>query len=157
MKFEKKYSHIGNAWVSVPKGWVSIVEGALIEVEKLMWPQRWMPMCIKRIITKLATGGSVVRIKFWWAYHLRERLTKGCIVQDIKEKYASLRIYGSFTKEMRQIIERAEKECHETCQDCGSKKNVKCIEDHGWYTMLCEDCRDHPRFTPTREVLIEKY
>lgn len=156
MEFEKKYKHIGNSYLSVPAGWKPIVKKALIDIEKLMWP-RWMPKFIKRIIHWLATGGSVVRIKYWWAYNLRTKITGGATIRDIKEKYATLRIDGSFTHEMGEIVERAEKECKETCQDCGSKDSIECVEDWGWWSRYCKTCRDHPRFAPTREVLIEKY
>jgi len=155
MDFEKKYKHIGNSYASVPAGWKPIVKKALVDIEKLMWP-RWMPMFLKRWIHWLANGGSVVRVKYWWAQKVRQKITGGTIVRDIKEKYATLRIDGSFTNEMCIIIDRAEKECRETCQNCGSKDCIETVQDYGWYSRYCKTCRDHPRFSPTREVLIEK-
>lgn len=150
MEFYEKYRHIGYSSASVPKGWVPIVEKALIEVEKVMWPW-WMPMFLKRWIHYLATGNSVVKVKFWWAYRLRQYLAKGNI-QDIKEKYAQLRISFYGVKEIGDIIERAEKECDETCQQCGSREGVETVDKGRWYYNLCEICH-----TPTREILIEKY
>ena len=150
MNFYNKYKHIGYASLGVPKGWKPIVKKALIEVEQVMWP-RWMPMFLKRWIHYLATGNSVVRVKFWWAYRLRQYLAKGHI-QDVKEKYAQLRISFYGIKEMGDIIERAEKECEETCQNCGGKSGVEVISSGGWYENLCDRC-----YTPTREVIVEKY
>lgn len=155
MKFEKKYKHVGYAYAAVPKGWVPIVEKTIVEIEKLMWP-RWMPKFLKRLIHYLATGNSCVRIKYRWAYNLRRKLTQGCIIHDIKEKYASLRIYGSLTSEMNNLIEIAERECNITCQQCSSKEEVKNVTDDGWYSLYCKECRNHPKFSPKREVLIEK-
>jgi hypothetical protein len=151
MEFYQKYKHIGNSHAGVPKGWVPIVEKALVEIEKVMWPQ-WIPMFLKRWIHYLATGNSVVRVKFWWAYRLRQYITKGQSIQDIKEKYAQLRIYGYAGQQIENIIERAEKECDETCQQCGGKDGVETVEVGRWYLNLCEKCH-----IPTREVLIEKY
>lgn len=157
MKFHKKYRHVGNSYAdaSVPAGWIPIVKKAIIEIEKLMWP-RWMPKFLKRLIHHLATGGSFVKIKYYWAYKLRGKLTKHCIIQDIKEKFASLRIYGSFTYEMQNVITEAERECNITCQQCSSKEEVKNVTDDGWYSLYCKECRNHPKFSPKREVLIEK-
>ncbi len=155
MEFSKKYRHIGNSYAGVPRHWKPVVEKHLVRIEKVMWKQWWMPRFIMRAIHFLATGGSVVRIKFWWAYNLRNKLTGSQIIQDIKEKYGSLRIYGYFGKEIDDIITEAVKECANTCMDCGSNNNVEYI-DNGWVYVLCAECRDRPEFSPTREVLIEK-
>lgn len=138
MKFHEKYSHVGYSYAGVPNAWVTIVEQAIREIEKVMWP-RWLPMPVCRLIHWLATGDSVVRVKYWWAYRLRERLTGGQIIMDIKEKYATLRIYGSFGGKINDIIRRAEKECNQTCQDCGSKTEVEKV-NLGWVYNLCATC-----------------
>ena len=140
MIFSKKYRHIGYSYPAVPKGWVDITERALIRIEKIMWPQWWLPLFVKRWINYLATGNSVVRIKYRWAYWLRSKLTHGQIVQDVKDKYATLRIYCCGGDEIYKIIEEAEKECRETCEECGGKDNAH-IYDGGWMYNLCEECR----------------
>jgi hypothetical protein len=150
MEFYKKYRHIGYSYPGVPGYWKPIVEKALIEIEKEMWP-KWMPMFLKRWIHYLATGNSVVRVKYWWAYRLRERLTRGQSITDVKEKYATLRIYASAGKEINEIIERAEDECSSTCQECGGYDGVRTV-DNGWYEQLCVMCSP-----PKRKVLTEKY
>lgn len=155
MEFSKKYRHIGYSYASVPKFWKPIVEKHLVRIEKIMWPQWWMPKFIKRSISWLSNGGSVVRIKYRWAYKIREYLTGHQIIQDIKEKYGTLRIYGYYGKEIDDIITQAEKDCQNTCQDCGSNNDVDHI-DNGWVYVLCQECRDRPEFSPKREVLIEK-
>lgn len=134
----KKYKHVGISYPGVPQGWVSIVERAIVSIEREMWPQ-WMPFPLKRFIHWLATGNSVVRVKYWWACRLRQFLTRGQMIIDIKEKYATLRIYGYFGKAISSVIELAEIECSNTCQQCGSKDNVR-IVDEGWLYNLCEKC-----------------
>jgi hypothetical protein len=123
MEFYKKYKHIGYSFIGVPKGWISIVELAVICIEREMWP-RWLPFPVKRLVHWLATGNSVVCVKYWWAYRLRKKLTKGQIIFDIKEKYATLRIYGAFGDKIEKLIEHAELECNRTCQHCGSNEGV---------------------------------
>ncbi len=155
MEFYKKYKHIGNSYAGVPGHWVPVVQKHLKRIEKIMWPQWWMPLFLKRWVHFLATGNSVVRIKYWWAYNLRNKLTGCQIIHDIKEKYGQLRIYASAGKEINDIIKEAQQECANTCQDCGSNDNVKCI-DNGWTYVLCQECRNRPEFSPKRKVLTEK-
>jgi len=131
---------MGYSYPGVPGPWQPIVEKAIIEMEKEIWPQRWLPRFVKRWIHWLATGGSVVRVKYWWAYRLREKLAHGSIT-DIKDKYAGLRIYGSFNDKCYEIIDQAEKECDETCEACGSKDDV-IVVDYGWLYNYCKDCRE---------------
>lgn len=138
MEFSKKYRHVGYSYPGVPQGWIPIVERAIVAIEKEMWP-RWMPLILKRLIHWLANGNSVVRVKYWWAYRLRDRFTKGQMITDIKEKYSTLRIYGYFGQEIDSIIEMAEIQCGNTCQKCGDRNNVQII-DKGWLYNLCEKC-----------------
>jgi hypothetical protein len=139
MKISEKYKHVGYSYPSVPKGWVKIVEKAIIDIEKEMWP-KWIPMFIKRIIHYLATGNSVVCVKYRFWYKVRKKLTKGQMITDIKDKFASLRIYGYFGPEIEEIIDKAEDECYRTCEKCGSNKNVRTM-GKGWLYNLCKSCR----------------
>ena len=70
MEFHKKYRHVGISYPGVPKGWVPIFERAIVAIEKEMWPG-WMSFHLKHLIHWLATGNSVVCIKFRWAERLR--------------------------------------------------------------------------------------
>jgi hypothetical protein len=140
MKYNsKKYRHIGYSYPSVPDGWKNIVEETIVEIEKNMWP-RWIPMFIKRWIHDLATGGSSVRIRSRFWNKLRNILTKGQIINDIKDKFAGLRIYGNFGSEIEKIIEKAEDECYRTCEKCGGNEKVRTV-GKGWISNLCKFCR----------------
>ena len=140
MKFkEEKYSHVGYHYASVPKGWKSIIEKAIQDIEKEMWP-RWIPMFIKRKIHYLATGNSVVMVKNIFWYKVRKKLTKGQMITDIKDKFAGLRIYGYFGPEIEEIVKKAENECYGTCERCGSNQKVRTV-GKGWLYNLCKSCR----------------
>ncbi len=140
MEFWKKYRHVGYSHVGVGAGWNKIVEKAVVEIEKVMWP-KWMPKFLCRWIHFLATDNSVVRVKYWWAHSLRNKLTGGRMINDIKTKYAQLRIYTFGCEKMNEIIKKASKECNETCEDCGSKNDVQCT-DTSWVYNYCVECRN---------------
>lgn len=135
-KFWKRYRHIGYAGLGVPRGWVLITAKALINIEREMWPG-WMPFWMKHLIHYLATDNSVVRIKYRWAYNLKQKIVH-CMVTDVKEKYAYLCIYGFFTKKMNEIVEKAVEACNKTCQNCGSQDQLFLTE--GWIERLCVNC-----------------
>ncbi len=138
MEFHEKYQHVGISRPGLPKGWEPIVKKAIIIIEPAMWPQ-WIPFPVKRIIHWLANGNSVFFIKYRWANRLRDYLTHSQMITDIKEKYATLRIYGYFGKEVNDIIKTAEIECSNTCQRCGSHEDVK-VMGTGWYYNVCGNC-----------------
>ena len=139
-KFSRKYKHVGYSYLGVSDHWKPIVAQAVIEIEKNMWVH-WLPFFVKRWIHWLATGNSVVRIKYWWAYHLKNKLTHHQMITDIKDKYAGLRIYGYFNDYCNQIIKQAERDCDRTCEWCGSQDDVKVV-DYGWMYNLCASCRE---------------
>jgi hypothetical protein len=139
MEISEKYKHIGYSYPAVPNGWKSIVEKAIIDIEREMWP-RWIPMFIKRKIHYLATGNSVVRVKYRFWHKVRNKLTKGQMVTDIKDKFAGLRIYGHFGDEIEAIVKKAEEECYRTCERCGGNQKVRTI-GKGWLYNLCKSCR----------------
>ncbi len=139
MEFWKKYRHIGYSYGAVGKGWKPIVEKALIDIEKEMWP-KWMPKFLCRWIHFFATGNSSVNVKYFWAHRLRDKLTDRQIITDVKEKFAGLRIYAFAGKEINEIIKRATKECDETCENCGSKNDVQ-LTNTSWIHNYCAECR----------------
>ncbi len=139
MEFYKKYSHVGYSFLGVPDSWKPVVKNAVIKIEKEMWKPSWLPLFLKRWIHQLARGKSVVNIRNQSFYNLRNKLTKGMMITDIKTKYANLCIYGHFNDEIEKIIENAEVECSKICEFCGSKENVT-TRDLGWIYNLCEKC-----------------
>lgn len=62
--------------------------------------------------------------------------------QDIKEKYGGARFYTSSVPESSKIfdyINEAEEQSYETCEQCGTKENVKLISQ-GWWRTICDNC-----------------
>jgi hypothetical protein len=135
-----KYRHIGYSYLNVPYGWKSIVEKAIIDIEKEMWPQKYLPLFIKRLIHYLATGNTVYWVKYQYFHDLRKKLTGNQLITDIKDKFAGLRIYGYHNDKIQSIIDNAEKECENTCEHCGSTEDTQIVGNR-WIENLCINCR----------------
>ena len=60
---------------------------------------------------------------------------------QVKEKFGSLRFYtNSDTDRQGGAISFAEHMSQYICEACGNP--AKTIDDHGWFSTLCEPCRE---------------
>lgn len=67
-------------------------------------------------------------------------LPEGFKFTQIKEKFASLRVYTSpYSKETQAVIEKAETRSHKTCEMCGTTANVE-QRSGRWMVTRCDDC-----------------
>lgn len=61
-------------------------------------------------------------------------------VLQVKEKWGGLCFYTNFvTKELSKMIEAAEEDSYNVCEDCGSRENVG-LKVSGWNQTLCRKC-----------------
>ena len=61
-------------------------------------------------------------------------------ITQIKEKYGSLRFYTSFgTKELYEMIDKAEDDSYNICETCGSSEHVGHTL-RGWEITCCKNC-----------------
>ena len=61
-------------------------------------------------------------------------------VTQVKEKFASLRVYMSFhNQEIEDLIALAEVESNKTCEKCGTLEGVKVRGKH-YISTMCEVC-----------------
>ena len=59
---------------------------------------------------------------------------------QIKEKWGGLRIYTNYgTKELHDMIDKAEEESYNVCENCGLTNNVG-LKIDGWNQTLCHYC-----------------
>ena len=64
-------------------------------------------------------------------------------IHQIKEKFGGLRVYVSkYTKELEDMIRKAEEESFTTCEDCGKKIDTYKTHNH-WMYALCDECFDN--------------
>lgn len=80
---------------------------------------------------------------------------------QIKEKFATLRVYFSGPERVRPLINAAEVESSGVCEDCGSAENVLMTSVTMWYKTRCQKCWDEdadrrgkPRFAADRLAAI---
>jgi len=138
MENYKKYQYLGYIYPRVSKHWVPIVEEMLVKIDKQIKPW-YIPRFLLNIMHYWATGNSVVRMRSLFWYNLFHKFIP-IIIIDIRDEYAELRVYGSFTKEVDNIVGWAEKECELTCEKCGSRTDVKYCGSR-WVYNYCIDCR----------------
>ena len=79
-------------------------------------------------------------------------------IQQVKEKFGTLRFYCSFGETegiklqiAEDLVNQAESRSSYTCEDCGAAKygriskggykNVE-LRNNGWYMTLCDDCNE---------------
>lgn len=59
---------------------------------------------------------------------------------QIKEKWGGLRIYTNYgTKELHEMIDKAEEESYNVCENCGLRTDVG-LKIDGWHMTLCKYC-----------------
>ena len=139
-KFQKKYIHCGYSFLDVPYHWEQHVRKAIVDIEKVMWPQ-WMPFWLKHIIHWLACKNHIYKTNYYWAENLRAYLTNSTRITQIKDKYGGLRIYGYFNDEIDKIVEEAEKACDTCCERCGvNSVKVQTVRIGSWYWTYCPQC-----------------
>ena len=153
-----KYRYMGYTHLSIPDGWVPIVKQMLRDIDKKIRPW-YIPRFVLNWIYLLAHGNSVVRVRSWFFYRIIQKIPvfSKCFISDIKDKYAELRVYGSFSPEIEKIVDAAVEKSNFTCERCGSTYKVE-VKDYGWLYTLCQSCRideDSKRVRQFNEVYSE--
>jgi hypothetical protein len=68
---------------------------------------------------------------------IKEEQEKLPVFEQIKSKFAELRIYGSnITPYVQGVLDMAEEMSRVTCEKCGERGNVY---SNGWITVLCDE------------------
>lgn len=61
---------------------------------------------------------------------------------QIKEKWGGLCLYlNQYIPEIQNKIHELEEKSYTICEICGTDKNVKREEIHGWIMTLCDKCK----------------
>jgi hypothetical protein len=136
----KRYRYLGYWYPGVPGHWQPIVLNMLKEMDEYIKP-KLVPRFIYNWASWLARRNSVVNVSSTFWYNISNYLNKGNFIFDIKDKYATLRVYGDFSDEIYKIIKKAEIQCENTCERCGGTEEVKDVAIKGWVTNLCINCR----------------
>lgn len=80
----------------------NIIKNFLKQVDKVAKPW-WCPRFIMRLLHLFGDDNSIVRCRNHKLSRLHYRLRKGITITDMKWKYESFRIYGSFTDDLHTL------------------------------------------------------
>jgi hypothetical protein len=125
-----KHARVGSGTVSDPYRWV-LVERA---------PRDWLARMIAKFFHEKDDGSQK------WRTSIRRLGFKafikwpdtGLAVQQVKEKFGTLRFYCGGTEAIHRYIQLAERLSSITCEECREQGTAN---DSGWIRTLCEECR----------------
>lgn len=137
----KKYKHLGNTFPETSLHWHQPIVEMLEKLDKIYTP-KWIPRFILNFVVNLAIT-DVGRIKSKFFYKIFKSFRIKLEIQQIKSKFAELRVYSNVSKEFEHIIEEAEIVCDLTCEHCGSLEQTKQVVVNRWVTNLCKTCREN--------------
>lgn len=104
--FPKKgfeFNYLGYAYYYPKSGEKEqIIKRFLQEVDKVAKPW-WCPRFIMRLLHLFGDDNSIVRCRNRRLSQLHYKLRKGITIHDMKWKYESFRIYGSFTDDLHTL------------------------------------------------------
>lgn len=105
-----EYDYLGYAYYNVNKDGEPKNEGEKIikeflqRVDKIVKP-KYCPRFVLHLLNLFGNDKSIVRVRNFKLHNLFIRLTGGIRITDMKWKYDSFRIYGSFTKELDRLAQ----------------------------------------------------
>jgi len=147
--FKKSFFGSWNAIIyklSPPRYDKRVQEGSGTSDDPYRWtvvekaPADWLARMASKILTP-SDGDS-----WTWCGRMRtlgfkafvRRPDTGLAVQQVREKYGTLRFYCSGTDAICRYIRLAERLSAVTCEDCGEPGAANSC---GWISTLCEQCR----------------
>lgn len=112
---QEKYKYLGVTWNIFREGSDNYKEiNKFIKIcDKYAKPD-YYPRWFLRLLHLFGNDNSIVRVRNWRIHKLHNRLTGGIMIQDIKTKYDTLRIYGSFPEDILVYITKVENKVNPT-------------------------------------------
>lgn len=106
---QEKYRYLGITWNIFREGSQEhySLKDFIKKVDKVAKPW-WCPRWFLRLLHLAGNDNSIVRVRNWKAHRLQNKLTGGIMIQDIKTKYGTLRVYGSFPEEIMDELTKLE-------------------------------------------------
>jgi len=105
--FHNKYHYLG--YLSIPFEIGSVpynhIENFIVWLDEQVKPE-YCPRWFLNLLHLYGNDNSIVRVKNWRLHKLHSRLTKHIMINDLKTKWGTMRIYGSFTDEMNEEIKK---------------------------------------------------
>ena len=76
----------------------------------------WCPKLVLRLLHLIGNDNSIVRVRWRWAYKLHHWILGGVFFTDIKTKYDYVCIYGFFTDEIYEELDKVVSQLDEIFQ-----------------------------------------
>lgn len=120
-----KYDYLGVIYPEVPLSW----EKHILDMLKLV-DHRVRPWFLpKWFFNEYCDSDMLISI------HNKVYFTQ------IKQKFGTLRIYGTFSPEIEVIVRRTESLCNNICEECG-KSGTENTTIKGWVKNICLECKE---------------
>ncbi|MGV8961943.1 MAG: hypothetical protein ACOH2V_01000 [Candidatus Saccharimonadaceae bacterium] len=134
-----KYKYLGNVMPSIPKVWEPIVLKMLIDIDVIVRP--WY---IPKFIMNYMVGKKRKPISVDLFHKIIDSridfLLQDVYISQIKQKFASLRVLGTFSTQIQKIVTDTEMLCKNTCEICG-KSDTSFVTVKSWVKNLCTQCK----------------
>lgn len=127
----KKYKYLGQVIPEVPKVWENHILDMLSELDKLSRPK----FVSKGLLNFLSSAYPALLRKF----------IPNIQITQIKQKFATLRITGTFNKTAQSIINNTIFLCNNTCEFCGNP-NTTHVTVKSWVRNLCSTCKEVKKY-----------
>jgi hypothetical protein len=108
-KREDKYHYLGISWniFNENTNLHDYLEDFIVFVAKKAKPW-WCPTFVLNLLHLFANDNSIVRCRDLHLASAFTHITGGLFIRDIKVKYGTIRVYGSFTKEVADELTKLE-------------------------------------------------
>lgn len=103
------YRYLGITWnIFKEESWMYDEVDEFIKFVDSKARPRWCPKFVLRFLHLFGSDNSIVRVRSWRLYRLQMWILGGVQISDIKTKWGTIRIYGSFSDEIYKKVEELE-------------------------------------------------
>jgi len=74
----------------------------------------YLPWFVLNLLHLYGNDNSIIRVKNWKLHRLHKYFTKGILIQDIKIKWGTIRVYGYFNEKITQKLKEIEDKINPT-------------------------------------------
>lgn len=135
----KKYRYLGAVAPETPEVWKPIVFKMIQDIDRIVKPEYVSRWFLNWLYDKARDSRGLVIRPF--LDKILNKLIDDINITQIKQKFATLRVYGIFNKNVEVIVKATEAICANTCEDCG-RNGTSNVMVRGWVKNLCSDCKD---------------
>lgn len=135
-----KYRYLGMVGPEVPNVWKPTILKMIIKIDEIVKP-KYIPRSVLNLLNDLSYRKGK---EFWFFHNWLNKLVKDINITQIKQKFAGLRVYGTFNDEIQKVINEAEVICNNTCEYCGTTGTTNTMVK-GWLRNLCPKCKEKPK------------